>query len=164
MIAAIAFATAIAIPTTHHVVLHDRDRLSVAADDAGSTMMQRTAGAPRTIDKGDQSNIDDARQVVVRNEVDWARLWQQHAPDRPRPQIDFTSETIVALFMGSRPNAGFSTAIVSATEGGGALIVRYTETRPGRDTVSAQVLTSPYHIVAIARATATNVRFEKAEQ
>jgi PrcB C-terminal len=128
-----------------------------------SALSAQTQG-PRTIEKGDQSNIDDARQVVIRTEAEWTQLWRQHAPDRPQPRIDFSKETVIGLFMGSRPNAGFSTAMVSATEGGGALIVRYTETKPSRDTITAQILTFPYHLAAIPKATATNVKFEKVEQ
>jgi len=122
-----------------------------------------SAQAPRTIEKGDQSSIDSARQVVVRTEAEWAQLWRQHAPGRPQPAIDFSKETVIGLFMGSRPNAGFSTAVVSATEGGGALIVRYSETRPPRDAITAQVITFPFHIAAIPKATATNVKFEKVQ-
>ena len=126
-------------------------------------MTQDTAAAPRTIEKGDQSAIDEAKQVLVRSDAEWAQLWRQHAGTRARPQIDFTKESIVAVFMGNRPNAGFSTAIVTATEGGGALIVRYTETRPPRGAISAQVITFPFHIVAIPKVTAANVKFEKAQ-
>ena len=126
------------------------------------TMSAQTAG-PRTIEKGDQSNIEDARQMVVRTDAEWARLWQQHSFDRPKPAIDFAKETVVAVFMGSRPNAGFSTAVVSATEGGGALVIRYTETQPAKGALTAQVITFPYDIVAIPKATATNVKFEKVQ-
>lgn len=123
----------------------------------------QTRSEPRTVDKGDQSNIDDAKQVVVRDAAEWRKLWQQHAPDRPMPSIDFARESVVAVFMGSRNTAGYSIAILSTTEGGGALIVKYRETRPAAGGVTAQVLTFPYHIVAIPKVTATNVRFEKAE-
>jgi PrcB C-terminal len=128
------------------------------------TMLQPAAGAPRTIEKADQSNIDDAKRVLVRTDAEWTKLWQQHSPDRPRPAIDFSKEMVVGVFMGSRPNAGFSTAIVSATIANGALIVRYTETIPASGRVSAQVLTFPYHLVAIPKAAVTDVKFEKAEK
>jgi len=124
-------------------------------------MMQSPAGAPRTIEKGDQSNVDDAKQVLVRTEAEWTKLWTQHNPDRPRPSVDFSKEMVVAVFMGSRPNAGFSTSIVSATAGNGALIVRYTEKMPGAGTVSAQILTFPFHLVAIPKADVKDIRFEK---
>lgn len=120
------------------------------------------AAAPRTIEKGDQSNVDDAKRVLVRTEAEWTKLWQQHNPDRPRPAVDFSKEMVVGVFMGSRTSAGFSTAILSATAANGALIVRYTETMPAAGGVSAQVLTFPYHLVAIPKAAVTDVRFEKA--
>jgi PrcB C-terminal len=115
----------------------------------------------RTIEKGDQSNVDDAKQVLVRTEAEWTKLWQQHATGRPKPSVDFSKEMVVGLFMGSRPNAGFSTAVISATAGNGALIVRYTETMPGAGSVSAQILTFPFHLVAIPKADVKDVKFEK---
>ena len=129
----------------------------------GPHMSAQTPPSPRTIEKGDQSLVDDAKQVVARTDAEWSQLWRQHAGERPRPHVDFSRESVVAVFMGSRPNAGFSTAIVSATGGGGALIVRYTETKPARGAVSAQVLTFPFHIVAIPKVAAPSVRFEKTQ-
>ena len=129
-----------------------------------TTMTKPAADGPRTIEKGDQSNIDDGKQVLVRTEAEWAKLWQQHAADRPRPAVDFSKEMVVGVFMGSRPNAGFSTGVISATAGNGALIVRYKETMPGPGTVSAQILTFPYHLVAIPKAPVTDVKFEKVDQ
>jgi hypothetical protein len=118
--------------------------------------------APRTIEKGDQSNIESAKQVLVRTEAELRQLWQQHAPDRPMPKVDFSREMVVGVFMGSRPNAGFSTAIVSATAANGALMVRYSENKPVAGSVSAQILTFPYHLVAIPKADVKDVKFEKA--
>ena len=115
----------------------------------------------RTIEKGDQSNIDAARQVLVRTDAEWTMLWRQHNPDRPRPAVDFSKEMVVGVFMGSRPNAGFSTTITSATVGNGALIVRYKDIAPGAGRVSAQILTFPYHLVAIPKATVVDVKFQK---
>jgi hypothetical protein len=117
--------------------------------------------SPRTVEKGDQSNIEDAKQVLVRTDAELRQLWQQHAPDRAAPKIDFSREMLVAVFLGSRPNAGFSTAIVSATAAAGVLMVRYTETRPASGLVAAQILTFPYHIVAIPKADVKDVKFEK---
>jgi hypothetical protein len=127
-----------------------------------TSMAAQTQG-PRTIEKGDQSNIESAKQVVVRSDAEWAALWRQHAPDRPQPKIDFSKESVIGLFMGSRPNAGYSTAVVSVMEGGGALIIRYTETRPGPGAITAQVLTFPFHLAAVSKVSATNVKFEKVD-
>jgi len=126
-----------------------------------AVMQPPPSPAPRTIEKGDQSNIESAKQVLVRTEAELRKLWQEHAPDRPMPTVEFSREMVVGVFMGSRPNAGFSTAIVSATAANGALMVRYSENKPVAGTVSAQILTFPYHLVAIPRADVKDVKFEK---
>jgi hypothetical protein len=120
--------------------------------------------ASRTVAKGDQSNIDDTKQVLVRTEAEWTKLWQQHAPDHPRPAVDFSKEMVVGVFMGSRPNAGFTTTITSATAANGALNVRYNETTPRAGAITAQILTFPYHLVAIPKADVKDVNFEKVPQ
>src|SRR5262249_47458250 len=91
-----------------------------------------SAQAPRTVEKGDQSNIDAPRQVVIRDAAEWRKLWQQHAPDRPVPNVDFSKESVAAVFMGNRSTAGYNIAIISTTDANGALIVKYMETAPPR--------------------------------
>jgi hypothetical protein len=118
-------------------------------------------GPPRTIAKGDQSNIESSTQVLVRNEGEWAALWRRHATGRDQPSVDFTKEMVAGVFMGSRPSAGFSTAIITSMEVKSVLVVRYTETLPPPGAITAQVLTFPYHLVAIPRADVTEVKFEK---
>jgi hypothetical protein len=118
---------------------------------------------PTTIDKGSQSNVDDRRQVVVRTDDEWGRLWTQHNPNRPRPAVDFSKEMVLGVFMGSRNTAGFSVEILSATDENGVLTVRYHETVPAKGAITAQVITSPYQLVTVPR-TAATVKFEKTDQ
>src|SRR5712691_3552512 len=113
----------------------------------------------RSIDKGMQSQIDEARQATVRSPDEWAKLWSQHAGERSQPAVDFSREMVVGVFLGSRPTAGFNIEILGAREEGHALVVQYREARPSPTTITAQVLTSPYHLVAVP--TRTQVRFEK---
>ena len=116
----------------------------------------------RALDKGDQSNMDDVRQAVVRTAAAWNTLWRQHAPDRPQPKVDFAREMVVGVFMGSRPTAGFAVEIIGMRDEGGMLVVEYRETRPARGLVSAQVITSAYHIVALPTR-AGDVTFERVQ-
>ena len=88
-----------------------------------SIPMLTTVPAMKTIDKGDHSNMDDAKQVAVKTAAAWKQLWQQHSPDRPLPAVDFTKEMVVGVFTGSRPTAGYSVEIVSAIEASGTLVV-----------------------------------------
>ncbi len=114
----------------------------------------------RTIDKGTQSNIDAARTVVVRSADEWARLWRTHAPDKPVPAVDFSREMVVGVFLGSRPTAGYAVEISGTRAASAALVVAYRVGAPSPDTITAQVITSPYHLVAIPRRDG-DVKFEK---
>ena len=115
----------------------------------------------RAIDKGVMSNMDDARQASARSVQEWSQLWTQHAGERTRPAVDFSKEVVVAVFLGTRPTSAFGIEIVRVREEGPALVVTYRETRPAPDGVAAQVLTSPYHIVAVPRGSTTDVKFER---
>ncbi len=115
----------------------------------------------RTIDKGMTSDMDAPRQASARSVEEWSRLWMQHAGERTRPSFDFSKDVVVAVFMGTRPTAGFGVEIVRVREEGPTLVVSYKETRPAPDSVTAQILTSPFHIVAVPRGATTDVKFER---
>ena len=121
----------------------------------------QTAIPMRAIDKGITSNMDDGRRASARSVDEWSKLWTPHAGERARPAIDFSKEIVVAVFMGSRPTAGFSVEIVRVREEGATLVVSYKETRPAPDSVAAQILTSPFHIVAVPKGATTEVKFER---
>jgi hypothetical protein len=125
--------------------------------------MEQSAATPRTVDKGEQSNIDEAKQVVLRTDAEWMKLWQQHSPDRQRPPVDFSKDMIVGVFMGSRSSAGYNISIVSTFVKDGNVLVRYQESTPRPGTMTAQVLTFPYHLVAVPKA-AGDVKFEKLDK
>jgi hypothetical protein len=131
-----------------------------AATNATKPMTHTMPGAPVTIDKGNQSNIDAGRMATVRTEAEWTRLWQEHNPDRPRPSVDFSKQMVVGVFMGSRNTAGFGVEIVSAADADGVVTVHYRETVPPRGGITAQVITSPYHLVSVPK-TASTVTFQK---
>jgi hypothetical protein len=114
----------------------------------------------RTVERGSQSNIDAARQVVIRSAAEWTAFWRTHNFDKAAPHVDFDKEMVIGVFMGSRPTAGYSVAITGVTERDGSLVVTYTETSPRAGTMAAQVLTFPYHLVAVPKS-AEKVTFEK---
>jgi len=115
----------------------------------------QTAVPMRSIAQGLNSDIDAARQVTVRTADEWSKLWTQHAGESRKPEVDFNKDIVVAVFMGTRPSAAFSIEIVGTRVDGTTLIVTYKETRPAPGGVAAQILTSPYHIVAVPKGTAT---------
>lgn len=127
-----------------------------------AALLQATVPAMRPIDRGTQSGIDRARQVVVRSAADWAALWRAHAPGRPQPPVDFAREMVVGVFLGSRPTAGYGVDITGTRQDGDAVVVEYRVTAPPPDAITAQVITSPYVLVALPAARG-EVKFVKTD-
>lgn len=123
------------------------------------------AAAPREItvlSRETMSMVEEPKQAVARSAAEWAALWRQHAGDKPLPPVDFGSRTVVAVFLGTRPSAGFAADITGVREANGALVVEWQERRPETGSVSAQVLTSPA-VIASVRKFAGEITFEKVE-
>lgn len=104
-----------------------------------------------TVARGTLSAIDARREAVVRTVEEWNALWREHAPETPPPRVDLATHTIVALFLGTRPSAGYEVTIASVERDSHGVVVRYGATRPAPDAMNAQVLTSPFHIVSVPR-------------
>jgi len=127
-----------------------------------TAMLQALIPPARSLDRGVQSEVGAARQVTVRDREAWTALWRAHGSSRSLPDVDFSREIVVGVFLGSRPTAGFAVEIVGYREAGNDVVVQYRETSPAADAITAQVIVSPYHLVAIPRRSG-NVTFEKAK-
>jgi hypothetical protein len=106
------------------------------------------------------SQIEEPKQVVAQTPAEWAALWRQHAGVSPMPKVDLGTRTIVAIFLGSRPSAGYAVDVVRTKEAAGALTVEWSERKPEPGDVAAQVLTSPAVIASVPKF-AGEIRFVK---
>jgi hypothetical protein len=105
-----------------------------------------------TVVRGSSSQILEARQVVVQDADAWRALWKAHsAVPLPADVPDFARETIVAVFLGQRPTAGYAVDITSVRQEGSMFVVEYLEQKPPANASTAQVLTSPFQIIRIPR-------------
>jgi hypothetical protein len=114
----------------------------------------------KTIEKGTDSAVESAGQFTARTQKEWTALWRSHAWDRPLPGVDFARDMVVAVFMGSRPTAGYAVEIAGTRLQQGILIVEYREASPRAGAMTAQILTAPYHLATIPKF-AGRVKFEK---
>jgi hypothetical protein len=120
---------------------------------------QQPAMTFSTLAQGNQSQMEDAREAVARTPAEWAALWKGHRTGKP-PDVDFTRSMVVAVFLGTRPTAGYAVEITGIETKDAGLVVTYRERRPGPDELTAQVLTAPFHIVQTV-AFAGPVRFQR---
>ncbi len=65
------------------------------------------------------------------------------------PKIDFSKETIVAVFMGEKTTGGFSVSIESIKEDKEKLTVQIKETKPSPTDMVTMVITQPFCFVKI---------------
>jgi PrcB C-terminal len=116
------------------------------------TVMALQTGGVATIVSDSNSNVEEFRHMVAWTPGDWATLWRTHAGMlKPAPSVDLTKRTVVAVFLGSRPTAGYSVEIVGTRQEGKTLVVEWREVRPKERMLLAQVLTSPAVIVSIPK-------------
>jgi hypothetical protein len=104
-----------------------------------------------TLARGTLSGIERPRQLAVQNAADWRALWKEHAPGQQLPSVDFATRTILAVFLGSRMTAGYAVEITAVDRRESEAIIHFRESRPGRDQILAQVITTPFHIVSVPR-------------
>lgn len=109
-----------------------------------------------TIDKGDYPDLYSGEKLIIRDADDFARFWSRiHADtsNQPeRPDVDFSTEMILAVVLGERPTTGYEVEIVSINQTmnpAEPIAVLYKEYVPGENCAVAQTLTSPYHIVKV---------------
>lgn len=103
------------------------------------------------IAKGDASGQQTSRQVIVRTPAEWQSVWKEHSPEGKMPDVDFNSKMVLGIFLGSKPTTGYAVEIVGVRTQAKDLIVEYVERQPGRGMMQAQILTGPFHLVAVAK-------------
>ena len=98
------------------------------------------------------SGIAEQRRIVVRDSTSWATLWPtivgSHSPRPPVPVVDFASEMLLVVTMGSRPSGGYIIAIDSISMAADTLRVLVREQSPGPRCGMPAIITAP---VAVAR-------------
>jgi len=105
-----------------------------------------------TIARGDDSHVAEPRRVTAGPGQEWRALWATHAgPVAEAPAIDLTAVTVAAAFAGEKPSAGHSIDITAADEGRARVTLAVEERGPGRDTIAAAIITSPFHIVTVPK-------------
>lgn len=128
-----------------------------------AAVVQTAPNSMPTLSRDQMSGIDQPRQAVARSAEEWATLWREHAGDQPAPKVDFNTQTVLAVFLGTRMSAGYAVEIVGTRAEGADLVVQWRERQPERGMVSAQIITSPSHIVSVPKVAGT-IRFEQAGQ
>lgn len=99
-----------------------------------------------------------AGNYVFNDAAQWEKFWEEyHAGEAP--EIDFDKCTLVGVFLGRKPNPGYSVTIAEAKEYSDKVVIKTIFGAPDPEKVYAQVITYPYDTALIQKA-GKQVRFE----
>jgi len=109
----------------------------------------------RVIDWGHQSGYLEETYLIVRNEAEWAKVWEKHIalciPKTQYPKIVFSKNMVICAFMGNRPTTGYSISVERIWTDGERIHVEIAKCSPPKDAIVGQVLTHPYVFTSIER-------------
>lgn len=113
---------------------------------------------------GAYCGIEDRKYVAVTSDSTWKELWDMiHRDTRPVPEvpaIDFSRETVIGVFLGTRSTGGYSIEIVDASLQNNKLSVKYKTESPAPGDMVSMALTQPYHVVTV-NVTRAEVEFSR---
>ena len=92
----------------------------------------------------------DAGEYVFEERGEWEKFWRKHGRG-PAPKIDFEKSFLVVVFLGHRPNPGYSVRIVGADEKENEIVVDVVEYTPEPGMMYAQVIVYPFDAALIPR-------------
>jgi hypothetical protein len=112
--------------------------------------------------QGIDTSVKHEGQIVVRSEEAWIHFWTEHHPDEAAPDVDFTRNMVVGIFVGSRPAEQFSVSIVDVKAQPSGTTVDYRERYPPTGTFAVGVSVFPYALKVVPRSP-NPVKFTKLE-
>lgn len=101
--------------------------------------------------EGGDSPIRERLEVVVRTPNEWRVLSDRFAPGKSPAAVDFSSDMVVAIFVGPGRFSGYRVEILSVVRDGGNIVVRYRRRMLDGLRASTPVNGAPYQIVAVPR-------------
>ncbi|MGC8940382.1 MAG: protease complex subunit PrcB family protein [Candidatus Bathyarchaeia archaeon] len=104
----------------------------------------------QTIRKGPWGS-EEAGYHIIQNAEDWAKICKKvFPPDVAPPEINFSNTTVIAVFMGEKPTAGFAIEVKEITDTFFRVVVKVAWIQYVGKGV-AQVFTSPFHVIKVEK-------------
>lgn len=108
-----------------------------------------------TLQKGTHSGITEKKATLLTDEAGWQTNWQRlsahQVPAPPAPAMDFSQQSVLAVYMGEQRSGGYAIEITGVELVNGTLKVTVKETRPAPGAMVTMALTQPYHMVRIPK-------------
>ena len=102
---------------------------------------------------GNYCGIEESVNIIVTSKEEWENLWRKvyktTFPVPQLPDVDFSRETVLAAFMGTRSTGGFSIEIIRVTEYRGQFKAITKTISPAPGEMVSMALSQPFHIIKV---------------
>ena len=102
---------------------------------------------------GSFCGIEKAGDIIITSGEDWENLWEKVQngtyPKKQLPEVDFSRETVLAVFMGTRSTGGYSIEIIRVYKKNDVIKAVAQTSSPAPGDLVTTVITQPFHIVKI---------------
>lgn len=108
--------------------------------------------------EGQHSGVKEPLAVAVQDSEKWEAIWKRHAGTEPAPEVDFSQNTVVVVFLGQTETAGVKVTVVVQQDplDSNRINVFYRRTVVKKG-MSAQVECQPYAMVKVPRAATVDI-------
>lgn len=113
----------------------------------------------KVVARGAMSGVTEPREALARSAEELQALWQSLTLRSPPPQVAFANTMIAAVFLGTRPTAGYEPEVVAVQRDADTVVVEWRERTP-QDAGNPPAVTTPFAIVGMPMH-AGSVRFER---
>jgi hypothetical protein len=100
--------------------------------------------------QGDNSDVALRRNYHIKSEYELRELWKLVREQQESPKIDFEKESVLAIFAGTRPAAGYSIQVTKVADTDKRM-VSIEVTMPGVSCLAEKTETAPYQIVTVPK-------------
>lgn len=109
--------------------------------------------------EGQHSGIRERRAVAVTEQNAWEKVWREHNASIPVPAVDFSKESVVAVFLGETRTAGTKVEVVVQVDAidNNRLNVFYKEVKPASKPFAATMICQPFAIVKVRKAATVSI-------
>jgi hypothetical protein len=109
----------------------------------------------RRLATGTSSGIHENVIVSIGDEVAFKELWNRHTsnitPKPPLPKVNFKKEMVIGIFDGDKPTGGYTVTVKKIIPAPKVIKVMVATGTPPKGSMTAQVVTQPFDIVATTK-------------
>jgi hypothetical protein len=129
--------------------------LSAFAFSCSSQGEEETIIPFEVIHGGPFASVSAKKEMTAANQDDYLKIMNEvyaNLDQMPQiPEVDFTKNDVVAVFMGAKTTGGYSINVDKVIKRKDALTVAVNETSPAANCVVTQAITQPFQVIKIPK-------------